>query len=420
MRNKHTAALFTAAVIAVSAAFSGCGSPAGNTVRSAPSAAAREIADEYYPSSRADFPEWAGIDSSKVVGSVNSPEHIPELDITYGEFIDEYMYYLAVSGITDDMSAEFADTCAAYRLNIINYLTYEKMYMYAAKQDYNISPETLTPEQLAEVRSSADAVRDDWKTEFYAAASAKLGKGASDEDIDRLCGEALDVIFEKCGIDYDMFYNWELYSKIEALVYSKMLEGSEITDEQVQRELQGYIDSAKLACENDPASYETNPTYIMAYVPDGTRCASHIFIPAGDTAKADEVSAKIKEMGDGLTDEAFSTLIKQYGGATEHMVLRNSAKYASAYVSALYDLGKKYGVSEPVVSDDGVYFIMYTGDAVAETELLESNIKSRLKTQTQENVQFSAYQEWNSKYSFDIDCETLRVSQEDIIQSRSQ
>ena len=136
MRSKKstkTAILTAAASIALAAVLSGCNNAQQEQTKAAVSAEAREIADEYFPGDRSSFAAWAGIDNSKIIASVDEPEHIPFFDITFGDFIGEYMYYLINYGIEDDMSEDFAESCEAYRVNIINYLTFEKMYLYTAE-----------------------------------------------------------------------------------------------------------------------------------------------------------------------------------------------------------------------------------------------------------------------------------------------
>ena len=148
---KRTAAAVLAAVIACGAA-SGCGNGSGSGITV--SAEAKAIADEYFPGDSSSFTAWKDTDRSKIIASVNEPEHIPYFDITFGDFICEYMYYLIIYGITDDMSEANAESCKNYRVNIINYLTFEKMYLYAAEKDYGITEATLTEEQKEKIKKT--------------------------------------------------------------------------------------------------------------------------------------------------------------------------------------------------------------------------------------------------------------------------
>ncbi len=436
-KTKKTAAAVAAASIAVTALLSGCNNARAKT---AVSAEAREIADEYFSGDKSSFPTWADIDTKKVIASVDEPEHIPFFDITFGDFIGEYMYYLINYGINDDMSEEFAESCESYRVNIINYLTFEKMYLYTAKQDYNISPETLTAEQLATVRETADAVRDDWEMSFYNAASEKLGENASEEDIEKLCSEALDVILEKCGIDYDMFYSWELNSYIQELTLEKMLEkDSGVSDDELKKETDDIIAQAKDAAENDPATYESTPSYQLAYVPAGTRKARHILISFpeetvnavyearqnGNDYEADKLHREA--LDGGLREQAediakrlsvgvdFDELANQYYGEGEHIVLRNSPSYSEEYIKAVYGITNRGDTADLLIDDRGIYIIQYIDEAQSDIDRLSDQISSYLKTKDETNVQIDEYNKWTENYIYNVDCETLKVDESEII-----
>ena len=403
---------------------------------------AREIADEYFAGDKSSFPAWSGIENNRLIASVDEPEHIPFFDITFGDFIGEYMYYLVNYGIEDDMSEDSADACSAYRVNIINYLTFEKMYLYAAEHDYGITPATLTKEQLDEVKNTAAAVRDDWEMTFYNAASEKLGENAKTEDIDRLCSEALDAVLEKCGIDYDMFYGWELNSKIQELTLEKLLENVKIEESDVYKEYSSLVQEAKDALEKDITLYESTPSYQSAYVPVGTRKARHIFISfpedtvnavieareKGNDYEADRLHKEAldnglrqqaedaaKELADGAD---FDELANKYSGEGEHIVLRNSPSYSEDYVGALYGIENAGGIAPLLITDTGIFIIQYTESAeISEsgTSSLKEQIRQYLKNKADTDAQIEAYNRWTENFVYNIDCETLKVDESEII-----
>ena len=450
MKNKRKTAL--AVLLAASLTLSACGAPAGEQTTETPayhaevSPAAREIADEYFAGDRSSFAAWKDIDPSRIICSVSDPDPIPEFDITFGSFINEYMYYLIVYGITDDMSEEHYDDCKSYRVNIVNYLMFEKMYLYAAKHDYGITPETLTKEQLDEVRATADEVRSDWAANFYAAASAKLGEGASDEDITKLCNEVLDVILEKCGIGYDMFYEWELNTKIQELTLAEMLKASAVSEDDVAAELETLRAHAKEAAEKNIETYEMMPSYQSVYIPEGTRTARYAVVsfPAEALEAINSaLEAGNNEEAERLIEEAYTPELRQRAAevsamlatgaeldevqddfrvVTDANILKNSASYDDAFVSALYGIAEKGGIAEPVVSRDGVYIIQYAGDAqVSDSEVgeIEKQIREYLKEKSETGIQVDAYNNWTGNYPYTVDCELLRIDESDVIQSES-
>lgn len=415
---KRTAAAVLAAVIACGI-MSGCGIPSDSD-KIVISADAKAIADEYFPGDSSSFPAWKDTDRSKVIASVDEPEHIGYFDITFGDFIGEYMYYLMIYGITDDMSDANAESCKNYRVNIINYLIFEKLYLYAAEKDYGISESSLTEEQKEQVRKTAEQVRSDWATNFYETANAKLGGKASSDEIDRLCNEALEAVLQKCGINDDIFYKWELSSKIQELAREEMLKGVTVSDELIQSELDRIISEAKEAAENNITEYERNVSYQMAYVPDGTRKARHIRLTARDGESKDELLQRAKDTAQELRDGAdFPKLLEDHGGADEHisLVCRDSSdtdRYH--YSAALYGINEKGGVAMPVENADGSYsIIQYTDDASGNLDMLKMQLKAYLKSNAENNVQIDAYDKWTNEYKYNIDCDTLKVAPEDIV-----
>ncbi len=451
--NRINRTALTALITAAALALSSCGgqtadAPAGGTaeqpVRVQVSDAAREIANDYFPGDINSYAAWKDVDRSKIICSVSDPDPIPEFNVTFDEFISEYMYYLAIYGIEDDMSDDFYDDCKSYRVNIVNYLMFEKMYLYTARTEYNITPETLTKEQLDEVRETADGVRADWASNFYSTANEKLGENASDADIRALCDEVLQVILEKCGVTYDMFYQWELNSKIQTLTLEEMVRNVTVSDSDIDSELDTLRAHAKDAAVSDVGTYESMPTYQTLYIPEGTRKARFAVIPyspesveaisaAAETGNTDEVSK--------LIDKAYTSELRSkaqdiasvlasgveldaaqadYRIVTDALVLKNSVQYDSSFVSALYGISEIGGTAEPYAARDGVYVIQYTGDAAisdSELEALRSDLRDYLKEQAETQIQMDAYNNWTSNYSYKVDCETLQIDESDVIQN---
>ncbi len=447
----------TAAVLAAAILLSGCDNAqtsdtadtadtSGTTVTEAPkrefSPAAVEIADEYFKGDRHSYAAWADIDDSTVIGSVDIPEHIPDFDITFGEFIDEYMYYLITMGIEDDMAEDKKDQCESYRTGIINYLAFEKMYLYAAKLDYGITPETLTQEQLDTIKKNADGVKDDWADTFYVSAREKLGGDATNEEVDALCREVIDVLFDKCGIDYDIFSQWETHEMIYQLALDALLNDTPISDEDVKAQIDTLTQSAKEAAANSPGEYESVPTYALAYVPKGTRKARHILLSfpeetvtaINDAMEKDDTDAAneaIKAaLDNGLTDTAeevirrindgedFDKLLEEYSGMGEHIVLKNSELYAGPYVDRVYSVEEPNGTAPIFYDRSGVYIIQYTGEAEVtddDRKQLEELMREYLKNAAQQNVQATSYELWTKDVDYSVNCELLKINESDLI-----
>lgn len=408
----------------------------------ATSVTAREIADSLFPGDASDYTAWKDIDRSEIIAYLDTDEYGDWFDITFGEFFNEYMYYLVSYNIADDMSEENKDKCMNYRDNIITYLTFEKMYLYEADHKYGISESTLTEDQIKEIKENADQVKNDWASNFYDTVSEKLGTSVSIDTINATCREVLNIILGKCGLDENIFYRWELNKYIQDLVIKELTKNISIEDSQVEDLYSTFLDEAKDKAENNVEEYESSAVYMMVYIPEGTRSAKHILLSfdddslsaiaeaanKGDTAEVsrlteaaytDKLKTKVNEIKEKLAaGEDFTELQEKYGsvGGDEYVVLKNSPSFFDEYKNALYALGNKGDVSEPVLCQNGIYFIQYSDDAkVSEDSIkqIKDNMREYL-VQLEQNVrQNEAYTEWSGKYNYIIDKELLKIEESD-------
>lgn len=453
---KKTTAYILAAALAV-AALSGCdnkpavtdgqnsGLPAAQSgeqtdtaVSAETRATAKEIADTIFPGDASSFATWADIDKNTIVASIDSEEYGDYFNITFDEFFKEYAYHLVISNISDDMSDEYKEQCMTYRDNIINYLMYERMFLYEAEHTYGISEDKLTEEQKTEIMENVEQVKNNAASSFYDTVSEKLGTAVTIDDINATCREVLNVLLNKCGLDDSIFYRWELNQYIQELLTEELTKDVSISDSQVEEMYASFVDEAKEIAENNTEEYESSSIYMMAYVPEGTRCAKHILLSFDDdalssvadavsrgsdeevktlveSAYTDELKAKAKEVSERIASgEDFSSLQSEYGsiGEDEYVVLKNSSSFFDEYKNALYALENKGDISEPVVCQNGVYFIQYSDDAKVSDDgvkQIKDNMREYLTDLESNVVQSDAYNEWTEKYSYTVDNEMLMI-----------
>ena len=269
------------------------------------------------------------------------------------------------------------------------------------------------------------------------------------------------------------------------MVLAEILKDAQVTDEQVQKELESLTEEAKEAAATDISYYESYPPFSMVYVPEGARMARHVRISLTDEdisyepedtdediifelgdeeifnddddtdigtdteteteteteysddtpdtsddddeepalfeepiEVTDEIAGEAENVAEALAAGNYDDLAQFYDTADEHIVLIGSETYDSAYIDALYAIDEVGGVSEPVVCSDGVYVIQYLGEAVIADDAAESvkeQIRQYLTEDAEEAAQVAAYEQWSSKYKYDIDYETVGIDPEDII-----
>ncbi len=413
---KKTKEVLVTSFLAAAMLLSGCAAKKDQQKEISPRAVS--IADKYFSGDDKSYEAWKDIDRSKVVAYVEGAEDSDYFNITFDEFFSEYMYYLVSYQIDDDMSDENKSACESYRDNIITYLTFERQYLYVGKNEYGISEDTLTEDQKNSIIASSETVRNDWASNFYTACSAELGESASEEDISALCDEVLRAILKKCGLSEDIFYRWELNRSLEELVIEEIVKDAVVTDDEVDQMLSDLIEEAKDKAANDPGTYEANLIYHSVFIPDGTRNSKHIFLPFTDTGSKDSVKQDSDAIKERLAKgESFDKICEEKDDedTSAHLVLKNSTSVTKEYTDALYSLARPGDVSEPVITDNGIYFIQYVGDAAVspdDTENVKGYIRSSLESQAKTNAQNKEYSKWLEKYKYTVDYDTLHIDKD--------
>lgn len=429
---KKTALLL--AFIITAASISGCNSSTQSETTTV--AGNAPVADEIVT----DFEMWKDIDLNKVVASVEGESG---MDITFGDFYNEYRYYLVSNGIADDFAEEQQETCETLRSSIVTYLEYEKIFLVIAEEK-GIGVSALTDEEKSEIKATADETITNICSQYYSKATAKLGEDATTAEIEAAEMEMLDEALAKCGLSSEIFYTWETNSFVQEKLFNSLIENIEITDEQVSEMFNEYVAYAKEAYADSPYSYESNSAYTSVYIPEGTRTVSQILIlfdedtrsaintarSGGDDEEADRLreeayqnadiqqkTADLKNLIESGND--FTELQETYNEDSSNLPYRvvvGSEQYVSEFVDAVFSIDEIGGISEPTLTDYGIHFIRYDSEAeLSEEEIAEitESMRSYLADAEAANIQNAAYAEWFERYSYTTDYETLRIDNPD-------
>ena len=111
---------------------------------------------------------------------------------------------------------------------------------------------------------------------------------------------------------------------------------------------------------------------------------------------------------DGPAGAGKSSIAKATAAEIGFIYVDTGALYRSIALFALENAGD---ITEPVVSDYGIYFIRYCGEAViTEEEIYNTKIdmKEYLIQKNQQLALNDVYMEWMEKYPYDIDYELLK------------
>lgn len=390
------------------------------------------------------FATWKDIDRELVIAEVTGENASDYFTITFGDFYSEYLYYLLGYGIADDMADNTAEECEGYRREIITYLTFEKQFMYAAENVYNCGEKQLSEEEKAEIRKNADEVIESWKEGYRDLALEELGEDASEEQIEKKCVDMMNSDLARCELTSEIFYKWELSSFI--LDKLTVAAANEVTLDRAEAEAmyKDYYDAAVEAYNNNRAEYERTPMYNSVYIPEGARRATHVFLPFDDeTAEkiADKRLDGLNEEADSLRNNAaegeilntalealeklnaakaedFDGIISGYNpdGAVEYYtVVPETVLFYPEYHETLFAM-KEGEISAPVICDNGVYVIIYMGEAFnteEDIEKIKDSMYEFLLEKKKESRQTELIDEWDEKFPFYVNYDLLRITPEE-------
>ena len=179
--------------------------------------------------------------------------------------------------------------------------------------------------------------------------------------------------------------------------YNWLLDGTEITEEDVLTAYTTRVAESQALYENDAAAFETDMSngYEVWYKPAGYRSILQILLPAeGDTeeAKLQSVEATINDIYTRLENgESFQALIAEYGTDTNfdsesfmttgYQVHQDSVIWEDLFVSTAFseEMAEPGCWSQPFVSDLGVHILYYLCDSASGAVELNDDVYAALE-----------------------------------------
>lgn len=375
----------------------------------------------------------AGIPEDKVIASCTTAEG---MNITFGEFLKEYKYYMENYGYTDDTSADNMLLLQEQRERIINYLINEQIM----KVKFEELLPAFTEEELAEISENGEKMIAEMKQTCKDAISSMSIEKYSDEELDRLADEAFNDLLTNCAITEQYFHDWAYVSAIQNKLVEYVNKDTTLDYSEAEAQAQNVIDGAKSSYESDPASYDGN-SYASLYIPEGSRYIEQIVLKlpdadiseintlrdSGDDEGADALRAeKLKSLDERLAEvqgkidggEDFEELMKEYSDdsdtSAKYLVTPGSQIYVDGFAETAMGITEVGGMTT-FGSDYGYHIIRNLGTAEvdpAEREKMIQAIYDYLLS-NYKAVNFSAaIKEWREEYSYTIDRDTLMLAEE--------
>lgn len=387
------------------------------------------------------------------------------MEITYGDFKQQYLYFLTQYGVEDDTLSDIADACKEQRQTIIDSLILNKIFLQKAK-DMNV-PE-LTEEEKA---SAADELNKQFEEQAkYYGQKALAEEGGSDsptsdnrtgptsdmssegsgdsssdtslseEDLIMVRGyQELDRMLGKCGITRDDLLRWnEEYHTITKVMDELV---KDISQEDAEKRAAETIKLLEDMYNSDDRAYYFQAGYDKLWVPEGARMIKHVLLGfdtetqtritalrkdgSDDEAdalraeKAAEFTDKIAEVEKLLDDNVdFNTILLNYSADASgssaypdgYMVVRDDDRYVKEFTEASF-VPEKVGDRTLCTSDYGVHIMIYASDAKPNEDAVKEFTENVL-AQMRNEAWGKKTDEWLAEYNYEIDRERLRLGQE--------
>jgi len=361
-----------------------------------------------------------------------------DMNVTFGDFLKEYKYYLAGYQITDDSVEPYVSMLSGQREYIVNYLVNERIM----EKKFAELGLTLTDEDNKQIEQDTQSGIENMKNTFKNRVQlASGGEALSAEELTKRAEEEYNKMLTDCGLTEEDLKNWQRSIYIQQKLTDHLNAGFVYEYSEAEKEVQTIIADAKAAYEKDNSDYDPDALKSL-YIPDGSRYVQHILLKfddatttqisqlrqAGSNADADKLreekiaamSAEIAEVESKVASgEDFSALMVQYSDdgdkTASYLVAPGTTMYMDGFAECALGISQTGG-TDTVVTDYGWHIIKYTEAAVVTeesikgyTDALHEYLEDAYKTQKL-NESMAA---WREELTYTVDREILMLSEEE-------
>ena len=333
------------------------------------------------------------------------------MDITFGDFLREYKYFLERSGYENDTDGSNADTIKQARQQIIDAIIEDRIVR-AKFADYGM---TLSDEEEADIHSQVESGIESIKTTLKSTL-ASADDTLTDEELTAQAEEKFQKILDDCGLTMDNLYAWQEITAMKQKLTDEIGKDAVYSYEQAEEQMSTLIDSLKSQYESDPAAFY-GQTYANIWIPEGSRAVKGILVGFNSTVyslmqqlrsanrnddadeyrqdkladiqdRYDEIMAKIN------AGEDFDKLMEEYGEEFEECVMsiENPGDVATA------------------VTDFGYYIVKYVDEVSVNADTLKAStedLQAYLLENEKSKLYNAEYEKWKNEYSYQINSEIL-------------
>ncbi len=359
-----------------------------------------------------------------------------KLGVTYAEFMNDYQYYLEMTGVEDDEAEGAAEACKSRRMDIIESLILEKICLLKA-EEYGVLE--ITEEEDKRVKAVADATIEE-RINYYAS-KADLGTAdpstITDEQKKQRGGELLDKALAQYGLTREDYYEKQ---KCHLYGFKVMKAIGETLDKaEAEKVFDDRAALGKETYESSPADYEQS-VLSQYYIPEGSRYIKHILLGFSEDIQKEISSLRLQGDEEGADklrgeqrsalDEKLNEVLGRLDAGEEwdavsneytadkagntyypegYIVIPKGTSFMEEFQEAAF-VPEKIGDRTICVTDYGVHIMLYAGDAKITDSDREAAVESIFAQQTLQEFSKKS-QEWIEEYGFydNMDYEVLRL-----------
>ncbi len=351
------------------------------------------------------------------------------MEITFGEFLSEYKYYLESNGYYDDTDSSYAEAFISARQEIIDAIIEDRIVR-AKFAEYGLA---LSDEDNESIRSDVNYGIEQIKsgirqTIYYADSSL------TEEELELQTDERFGQLLADCGLTIDILTGWQEAYVMKEKLTAEIGKDAVYPYEDAQEEMQKLIDVLKESYENSPAEYY-GQSYADIWVPDGSRKVQAILVgfdydvysqiqqlrsdDKDEEADAyrEEKLADIQDRYDALMElisagSDFEQLMNDYNedeGNGTFLITPGTEVCGADFAECAMSIGNPGEVAS-CVTDYGYYIVRFAEEVSVSEETLRASTEE-LQCYLLENKQselFSVqYEKWLKEYSYETDAEVL-------------
>lgn len=434
---KTLAALTAAAVIlsttacSIKSASSGDSSDSSSAVTAESGSSADSTAESAAQTAETSEPVPSIAESGTPADTIAaSPTNGAEgMDITFGDFLREYKYFLERSGYDNDTDGANADTIKQARQQIIDAIIEDRIVR-AKFAEYGM---TISDEEEADIHSQVESGIESIKTSLKSTISS-ADDSLSDEELTAKADEQFQQILDDCGLTMDTLYGWQEITVIKQKLTNEIGKDATYSYEQAEEQMNTLIETLKSQYESDPATYY-GQTYANIWIPEGSRAVKGILVGFNSTVyslmqqlrsanrnddadeyrqdkladiqdKYDEIMAKIN------AGEDFDKLMEEYGedgGNGTFLVTPGTEVYGTEFEECAMNLENPGDVAT-AITDFGYYIVKYVDEVTVNDETLKAStedLQAYLLENEKTKLYNEEYEKWKTEYGYDINSEIL-------------